>query len=80
MEILVHSIQQSYIIRPCYSFFLLDIQYKSVFGVCFVFLCRYKHCGVYFVTGVGREKLFFSNCFTSVIDPFLLFISFSIIV
>ena len=34
--------------------FFSDIQYKSVFGVFFVFLCKYKHYGVYYITGASR--------------------------
>lgn len=63
-------------------FFLFSFQISNtsqywVYFLCF--LCRHI-CGVYYIIGVSREKLFFSNYFTSVIDPILLFSSFSIIV
>lgn len=60
---------QHYQILP-FLFFFSDIQYRSVFGAFSVFLCSNKHGGVYYIFEVSREKLFFSNCFTSVIDPF----------
>lgn len=81
MKIIVHNIQKSGIIRLSYSFLFFRQKVQVfVFIVCvYLFLCRYKHCGFYYLNRVSGE-IFFSNCFTFIIDPFLLFILFSIVV
>lgn len=61
--------------------FFFSVQISSTSQYLVYFLCFYAGTNtVGFITLLESvEKSFFSNCFTSVIDPFLLFISFSII-